>query len=134
MICVYNDEMQMVATLTLLIRNKGNFRYASHDNLAVASKYKGQGIASFVFDEALRISKEQNLAFLSSSTATNAGSSVAYLKKKGFLIYQKSFGKGYNSYNYILPLQRFKVLRCGLVRLPIYIVLSLKNKIRYLIK
>lgn len=134
LICLYNDNCQLLATVSLIIRSKGHTKYAAHDNLAVASWCKGTGLASIVFNEVLSLANELELDFLSSSTATNAASSVAYHKKKGFLIYQKSFGKGYNSYNYILPLRGMKYLKCNLVRIPLFVLLTAKNKVVFMLK
>lgn len=134
LICVYNDDNELVATVSLLNRFKRNKKYAAHDNLAVASSCKGQGLASVVFKEVMVLAKELNLDFLSSSTATTATSSVAYHKKKGFVIYQKSYGRGYNSYNYILPLRSMQYLKCNLIRIPLYLLLTAKNKVRFMLK
>lgn len=131
LICVYDDDNQIVATVSMLNRRKRHMKYAAHDNLAVASSCKGQGLASVVFKEVMALAKELELDFLSSSTATTATSSVSYHKKKGFLIYQKSFGIGYDSYNYILPLRSMKYLKCNLIRIPLYLLFTAKNKLRF---
>lgn len=134
LVCIYDTDNRLIASVTILTRAKGNMKYAAHDNLAVASWCKGQGLSSVVFNEALSLAKELDLDFLSSSTATGATSSVVYHRKKGFLIYQKSYGSGYNSYNYILPLKRMKFLKYCLVRVPLYLLLTVKNKVKFMMK
>ncbi len=131
---VAEEEGIIVGTVSLINRRKGKFTYASHDNLAVHSSCKGKGVASALFTEVLRLAQEYNLDFITSYTATNAVSSVLYHKKMGFLVIGKSFGKGYNSYSFIYPLNCFKLLRNKPIRAVVYWVKTsigyIKKKVR----
>lgn len=121
-----------VGTVSLKIRCKMGFVYGGYENLAVISDYKGKSVAAVLTDELIRKSKELNLMFITSSTACNAHSSVRFHQKKGFRIYMRSFGKKYNSYNFILPLKKLKLLKIELLRKVIYVIMTsiayLKNK------
>jgi L-amino acid N-acyltransferase YncA len=131
---IATENNTIVGTVSLIERQKGKFHYASHDNLAISNKMKGKGVARIIFEEALRISKENDYDFLVSFTATNALSSVKYHKRVGFIIYAKSYGDKYNSYSFIYPIRRLKFLRFSLINRPIYAMLKcvgyIKNKFR----
>lgn len=106
-----DDSDKVIGILSLIERNKGLFRYASHDNLAVSNAFKGKGVASCLFKKALNIAYENNWDFLISFTATTADSSVRYHLKMGFVIYGKSYGRNYDSYSFIYPLKRLRFVR-----------------------
>ena len=125
-----NDTGIAVGTVSLIEHNKGKFIYISHDNLAIASNCKGRGIASILFKEVLNIAEYQGYDFITSFTATIAKSSLAYHEKMGFIIYEKSFGKDYDSYSFIYPLKRFKFMRFKPFRLFVYTLLTLFHKIK----
>lgn len=125
-----NDTGITVGTVSLIEHNKGKFIYISHDNLAIASNCKGRGIASILFKEVLNIAEYQGYDFITSFTATIAKSSLAYHEKMGFIIYEKSFGKDYDSYSFIYPLKRFKFMRFKPFSLFVYTLLTLFHKIK----
>jgi len=131
---IASEDDKIVGTLSLIEREKGQFIYASHDNLAISSSMKGKGVARRIFEEALRISKENNYDFLVSFTAVNAISSVKYHRRVGFIIYAKNFGINYDSYSFIYPITRYKLLRSPIINRPIYAIATcmgyLKNKIK----
>jgi len=124
---IAKDSSIIIGTLMINFRKKGFLHYASHNNLAVASCYKGKGIASLLFQEALRIAKENNLDFINSFTATAAESSNRYHLKMGFVIYGKSFGKIRNSYSFIYPLRTYNFLRCLPVCKMVYIAYTIRS-------
>ena len=130
----YDDNGSPVGTLTLMLREKGGMRYLSHDNLAISNSCKRQGIATLLFKEMLKIAKEMDVDFISSATATTAHSLLMYHLKRGFKIRQKSYGHSYNSYNFILPIKKFKWLKIEPLRLCLYAMLTMKNKIKTVIK
>lgn len=131
---VAKDGNTIIGTLMLIFRRKGSSRYALHSNLAIASSHKGNGIAGLLFQEALRIAKDNNLDFINSFTATAAESSIRYHKKMGFLIYGKSFGKMRNAYSFIYPLRKYTFLRCLPICKMVFIAYTTKswiiNKLR----
>ena len=106
-----NKDDKIIGTVFFIKRKKGCFKYANHDHLGVANSYKGHGVARALFSEFLRIAKENDLDFITSVTATKAESSVHYHLKMGFVIWGKSYSKGYNSYSFIYPLKKFGILR-----------------------
>lgn len=116
------DEDEIVGTVTISIKEKYGFKYGWHENLAVSSLYKGQGVASCLFQRVLSFANEQGLQFLLSSTAVSAGSSIRYHQKNGFLIYRlvSSHDTNYYSYHFIRPIQRMLFLKYRIFRLPIY--------------
>lgn len=121
---IASEADKIVGTLSLIERKKGKFTYASHDNLAVSSSMKGKGVARRIFEEALRVSKENNYDFLVSFTAVNAISSVKYHRRVGFIIYAKNYGINYDSYSFIYPINRFKKLRSPIIYRPIYAMVT----------
>lgn len=125
-----NDKGTAVGTVSLIEHHKGKLIYISHDNLAVSSNCKGNGIASKLFKEALNIAGYQEYDFITSFTATIAESSLAYHEKMGFIIYEKSFGKDYNSYSFIYPLRKFKFMRLKPFSMLVYSLLTLFNKLK----
>ena len=133
LLIAYEDD-KIVGTLSLIERKKGKFIYGSHDNLAICSSMKGKGVARRIFEEALRISKESNYDFLISFTATNAVSSVKYHRSVGFIIYSKNYGNDYNSFSFIYPLKRLKIMKSPIINKPIYAMVTsigfLKRKIK----
>lgn len=128
---VAKDGNAIIGTLMLTFREKGFSSYASTDNVAVINSYKGKGIAGLLFQEALKISKENNLDFINSFTATEAGSSIRYHLKMGFVIYEKSFGKIRNSYSFIYPICKYSFLKCAPIRKMVYILNTTKNWVMY---
>ena len=128
---IAKDNEHIIGTVSLIERRKGRYSYASHDNLAVISNYKGKGVASTLFMEVLRLAEKDDLDFITSYTATNAESSVRYHLKMGFLIWSKSFGKGYNSYSFIYPLKSFRILRVAPIRWLFY---GVKTSLGYIKK
>lgn len=125
-----DDNNKTIGTVSLLNHSKGNFRYLSHDNLAVSSNSKGKGVASRLFQEVLTVAKKDGYDFITSFTATTAVSSIGYHLKQGFVIYEKSFGKDYNSYSFIYPLKKMGFMRCKLLSWIVYMLLTVKNRIR----
>lgn len=124
-----NENEQIVGTVSLIERNKGGFRYVSHDNLAVSSLCKGKGVASNLFLEVLNVTRREGYDFITSFTATTAESSVRYHLKNGFVIYEKTPGKGYDSYSFIYPLKRFGFMRIKPLNKIIYIILPYIRRI-----
>lgn len=124
------EDDTIVGTLSLIERKKGMFLYASHDNLAISNNMKGKGVASKIFEEALRISKENNYDFLVSFTATNAISSVKYHKRVGFIIYAKNYGLNYDSYSFLYPLRRLKIMRLPIVNRFVYAIVTFVGYIK----
>ena len=116
-----NEKEQIVGTVSLIEHNKGGLRYVSHDNLAVSSLCKGKGVASNLFLEVLNVTKREGYDFITSFTATTADSSVRYHLKNGFVIYERTPGKGYDSYSFIYPLKRFGFMRIKPLSKMIYI-------------
>lgn len=125
-----DENDKTVGTVSLLNHNKANFRYISHDNLAVSSHCKGKGVASRLFQEVLAVAKQEGYDFITSFTATTAQSSIGYHLKQGFIIYEKSYGKDYNSYSFIYPLKKMRFMRCKLLSRALYMLLTAKNRIR----
>lgn len=113
---------QTIGTVSYIERSKSGYKYASHDNLAVLSSCKGQGVARALFGEFLRIAKENDLDFITSCTATEADSSVRYHLKMGFVIWGKSYSKRYNSFSFIYPLKKFRLLRFEPFRWVVYAI------------
>ena len=131
---IATENNTMVGTLSLIERQKGKFFYASHDNLAISNNMKGKGVARKMFEEAIRISKENEYDFLVSFTATNALSSVKYHKRVGFIIYSKNFGNKYNSYSFIYPIKRLTFLRMQIINRPIYAMKTFVGYFKKIIK
>lgn len=124
-----NENEQIVGTVSLIEHNKGGFRYVSHDNLAVSSLCKGKGVASNLFLEVLHVTRREGYDFITSFTATTAESSVRYHLKNGFVIYEKTPGKGYDSYSFIYPLKRFGFMRIKPLNKMIYTIIPYLRKI-----
>ena len=124
-----NENEQIVGTVSLIERHKGGFRYVSHDNLAVSSLCKGKGVASNLFIEVLNVTRREGYDFIVSFTATTAESSVRYHLKNGFVIYEKTPGKGYDSYSFIYPLKRLGFMRIKPLNKMIYIILPYIRRI-----
>ena len=124
-----NENEQIVGTVSLIERNKGGFRYVSHDNLAISSLCKGKGVASNLFIEVLNVTRREGYDFIVSFTATTAESSVRYHLKNGFVIYEKTPGKGYDSYSFIYPLKRLGFMRIKPLNKMIYIILPYIRRI-----
>ena len=129
-----NENEQIVGTVSLIEHNKGGFRYVSHDNLAVSSLCKGKGVASNLFREVINVTKREGYDFITSFTATTADSSVRYHLKNGFVIYERTPGKGYDSYSFIYPLKRFGFMRIKPLSKMIYIILSYIRKIKKILR
>ena len=55
--------------------------------------------------------------------------SVRYHLKNGFVIYEKTSGKGYDSYSFIYPLKCFGFMRTKPLNKMIYIILPYIRKI-----
>ena len=129
------DEFEnIVGTVSLIERAKGKYKYVSHDNLAVLSAYKGKGVASSLFKEVLSIVDVGGYDFITSFTATTANSSVLFHKKMGFVIYEKSYGSSYDSYSFIYPLKKMRFMRFIVFNKIIYVILTLRNKIKTIFK
>ena len=127
----YTEDNIPVGTAMLKIRSKYGLKYGGYENLAVRSQYKGKGVAKLLFNERFKKAQSLDLDFLTSTTATQAFSSVQYHKKMGFIIYKKSYNRRmYNSYNYIYPLKRLKLLNVGLFRSIVYCLNTLIGIIR----
>lgn len=122
LLLVYNDDGVPMGTASLKIRQKFFCNYGTFENLGVASSFKRKGVGSILAKERIKIAKELNLDFLTSCTATNAESSVHYHLKMGFVIFGKNYGKGYNSYSFIYPIKKFKLLRIAPFRWMIFTV------------
>ena len=120
--------------MSLIERNKGGFRYVSHDNLAVSSLCKGKGVALNLFIEVLNVARREDYDFIASFTTTTADSSVRYHLKNGFVIYEKSLGKGYDSYSFIYPLKRFGFMRIKPLSKMIYIILPYIRRIKKILR
>ena len=129
-----NENEEIVGTVSLIERNKGGFRYVSHDNLAVSSLCKGKGVASNLFREVINVTKREGYDFITSFTATTADSSVRYHLKNGFVIYERTPGKGYDSYSFIYPLKRFGFMRIKPLSKMIYVMLTFKRRIKNLLR
>lgn len=129
-----DESNKIVGTVSLIERFKGSFKYASHDNLAISSVNKGKGIASRLFREVLLVANLARYDFLTSFTATTADSSVLFHKKNGFVIYEKSYGSSYDSYSFIYPLKKMRFMRFIVFNKIIYVILTLRNKIKTIFK
>ena len=129
-----NENEQIVGTVSLIERHKGGFRYVSHDNLAVSSLSKGKGVASSLFQEVLNVARREGYEFITSFTATAADSSVRYHLKNGFVIYERTPGKGYDSYSFIYPLKRFGFMRIKPLSKMIYIILPYIRRIKKILR
>lgn len=128
---VAEEDEKIIGTVSFIKRDKGGYKYASHDNLGVSNVYKGHGVARALFGEFLRIAKENKLDFITSCTATKAESSILYHLKMGFVIWGKSYSKGYNSYSFIYPIKKFRLLRYAPFR---WIVYAIKTGIGFIKK
>ena len=124
------QESKPVGTITFLEHRKGHLRYAATTNLAVSSIYKGKGVATALWKEVFNMANQNSYDFLSSCTAVNANSSVHMHLKQGFVIYEKSFGRDYNSYSFIYPLKKMRFMRCKLLSKTVYMLLTVKNRIK----
>ena len=126
-----DDNGGRIGTVSLKVRRKKGFMYGGYENLAVISDYKGKGVAVLLTEDLISKAKEMNLAFLTSSTACKATSSVHFHQKMGFIIYMKSHSVKYDSYNFIHPLRCLNILKIELIRKFIYwgtsTIASLKN-------
>lgn len=101
------EEDELVGVVMLnCVNTKVGFRYASHENLAVATKAKGKGVAGRMLKKLRMVAVENKLDFVLSDTAEGAKSSIRYHLKNGFLIYGKRHypGRNYNSVTFILPI------------------------------
>ena len=101
------EESELIGIVMLnQVASKFGLRYATHENLAVASKSKGLGVASKMFLELCVTAKDNNLDFVLSDTAEGATSSVKYHLRNGFRLYGKRHfpGRNYNSVTFILPI------------------------------
>lgn len=131
----YDNNRKPVGTVALKVRRKKGFIYGGYENLGVISACKGKGVASILTDELIKYSRGLNLSMITSSTACNAKSSVRFHQKKGFKIYMKSYGKKYNSYNFILPLNRLQLLNNEPIRIVVFGITTsiayLKNRIKH---
>lgn len=85
---------------------------------------KGKGMATYIFQTVLEFAKEQELDFLTSTTAVDALSSIKYHKKNGFHIYRyDSFqSTNYYSYHFIRPIRKMLIFNYVLFRLPIFYI------------
>lgn len=129
-----NENEQIVGTVSLIERNKGGFSYVSHDNLAVSSLSKGKGVASSLFQEVLNVARREGYEFITSFTATAADSSVRYHLKNGFVIYERTPGKGYDSYSFIYPLRCFGFVRIKPLSKMIYVMLTFTRRIKKILR
>ena len=109
-----------IGTVSLKVRCKKGFLYGGYENLAILNDYKGKGVAALLTEELINKAKELNLGFLTSSTACKAYSSVRFHQKVGFIIYMKSHGDKYDSYNFIYPLKSLNILKIEFIRKIIY--------------
>lgn len=102
----FEDEEIIGVVMLNEVSSKFGFRFAKHENLAVASKAKGQGVASRMLTEVKKAALENNLDFVLSDTAESARSSIRYHLKNGFRIYGKRHfpGRNYDSITFILPI------------------------------
>lgn len=125
-----DEKGKLVGTVSIIERHKAGLHYISHDNLAVSIGCQGKGVASMLFHEVLNIAKRENYDFITSFTATTADSSVKYHIKNGFVIYEKTFGKGYDSYSFIYPLKMFGFMHFKLISKLTYILLTNYKRIK----
>lgn len=118
------DEDKIVGTVTISIKEKLGYKYGSHEFLAISNKMKGKGMATYIFQTVLEFAKEQELDFLTSTTAVDALSSIKYHKKNGFHIYRyDSFqSTNYYSYHFIRPIRKMLIFNYVLFRLPIFYI------------
>lgn len=115
----YEDEELIGVVMLNGVTSKFGLRYASHENLAVASKAKGKGVATKMFVELRKAAIEASLDFVLSDTAEGAKSSIAYHLKNGFMIYGKRHfpNRNYDSVTFILPISwKGRLLSCWLGR------------------
>lgn len=122
LIVAYNENDIPVGSSSLKVREKGPFHYGTLENVCVSSSAKRNGLASIIADEIKILANELKLDFLTSATACNATSSVKFHKKNGYLIYQKSFGKDYNSYSFIQPLNKLRFFKFLPLRIAVYVL------------
>lgn len=102
----YEEEILIGVVMLNGVTSKYGLRYASHENLAVASDVKGKGVASRMLTEVKNAAIEKGLDFVLSDTAEGAKSSIKYHLKNGFRIYGKRHfpGRNYDSVTFILPI------------------------------
>lgn len=102
----YENEELIGVVMFNEITSKFGIRYDSHENLAVASKAEGNGVASKMLTELKIAAVENKLDLVLSDTAECAKSSIRYHLKNGFRIYGKRHfsGRNYVSVTFILPI------------------------------
>ena len=120
----YDESEEVIGVIILRIKNKAGFYYAYQEYVAVSSTCKGYGLATHLFEEALKYCINSGVEFILSTTAVEAESSVRYHLKNGFKIYRLvSFrNRNYYSYCFIRPIKRLRFLNCACLRKPLYIV------------
>ncbi len=129
----YDEKDEAVGTNCLLEHRKGRYRYASCDYLAVLSSRKRSGVARCLFQEILKVARDEGYDFITITAATKAYSSVAYHLKMGCVIYQKCFGLvpgSYDSYAFIYPLKRFRFMRVKFLRAMFYASMTSLRRIK----
>ena len=126
----YDHDNIPMGTVMLLVSKKRQFIYGRHENLAVSSNFKRKGVGAALFNKLYDFADKLNLDFLTSVTAVNASSSVNWHKKRGFLIYSKNYGEKYDSYSFVLPIRKLRILYIRPVRWAIYHLLSFYHRIR----
>jgi len=120
------DEMRPIGALMAMLRNKGPFKYVSHDYLGIIEAYKGKGIATMMFRNLLDVCNKASVDCITSATNINAITSVNYHCKNGFKIYLREG----NTYGFIYPINKLHVFNYKIFRFPFCIIISGIRNIR----
>lgn len=90
---VDQHSKKILGIQSVFVKKKDNTTYGDNGILAISPEYKGQGIASCLFEKEKSILVEHKAEFIIADTALNAKSSVSWHIKNGFLpITIRSFG------------------------------------------
>lgn len=114
----------VVGMVALLQKEKYGIKYTTHECLAVDPNMKNKGVATELFARFLEIAKELKAAFVISTTAEKAKSSIRYHIKNGFKTFLfVSFPiTPYYSYCFIYPIRRLRILKFGVFNKPLFAI------------
>lgn len=125
---IASDELgNPVGMITLTPKYRMGLHFGHVENVVVTPNIKRSGVMTALCAEMICLAKNKGMSFLTSTTATNATSSVKWHKKNGFLKLRKlKFkNKNYFSYYFVMPLKWSLVtMLIVILRRPIYFISS----------
>ena len=126
------DNGKPVASLTLINKNIGCYKFGHVCNVAVSSKIKRSGVGSIVCDNLTDYAKTNGYIFLTSTTATTAFSSVKWHFRQGFKRFKYIHfpDKDYDSFYFVKILKwNLLTLIIMFVRIPVFCLTFLYSKL-----